>query len=144
MTCVFVELMRGWGWRGGQRPDPAGCIVLGRGMKFWLLQVRQIRGGQEWKQRDKGSKGERIVAWARTAIKGWWVNLNFQIWFLLNASAPLVKLNHHKLGTICICLQNPIPFLFSVWFFKNMNIKHSSCPQGIWIPLEDEKTVQML
>lgn len=44
-------------------------------MKFWLLQVRQIRGGQEWKQRDKGSKGERIVAWARTAIKGWWVKV---------------------------------------------------------------------
>ena len=48
-------------------------------MKLWLLQVRQIRGGQEWKQGDKGllgqSKGERIVAWARTAIKGWWIKV---------------------------------------------------------------------
>lgn len=54
-------------------------MVLGRGMKLWLLQVRQIRGGQEWKQGDKGllgwSKGERIVAWARTAIKGWWIKV---------------------------------------------------------------------
>ena len=44
-----------------------------------VAAARQIRGGQEWKQGDKWllrqSKGERIVAWARTAIKGWWIKV---------------------------------------------------------------------